>query len=193
MSVLSRNKIYCGSDLIAGYSSWIEYLNEFLRIGWTNGILYILWRLNCNDLSTGGCIIWCIGCLTSCTIEVYLYIYQIFSPFHCGRASLGCKTSWVSCLVSNDLRSKGFSYAGLSFYELIIETWSKIDRIAILTEFIPLWKVAKWLLNWNMITQKFQLWKSDFSSFDRWWTVLFICRMSLCKDLRRSLLVSVSA
>ena len=52
MSVLRGNEIYSLSDLIASYSSWIEYLNEFLRIGWTNGILCILYRLYCNDLSS---------------------------------------------------------------------------------------------------------------------------------------------
>ena len=51
-----------------------------------------------------------------------LYMYQMFSPFHCSMADLGCETSWVSNLVSNDLRSKGLSYIGLSFCELIIDT-----------------------------------------------------------------------
>ena len=51
-----------------------------------------------------------------------LYMYQMFSPFHCGRANLGCKTSWVSNLVSNDLRSKGLINTGTSFCELIIDT-----------------------------------------------------------------------
>ena len=83
-----------------------------------------------------------------------LYIYQMFSPFHCVRASLGCKTSWVSILVSNDLRSKGLGDTGLSFCELIIDAWSKIDSISILTEFIPLQRVAEWLLNWNMINKE---------------------------------------
>ena len=67
----------------------------------------------------------------------------MFSPFQWHMANLGYGTSWVSSLVSNDLRSKGFSNAGLSFYELIIETWSKIDRISILTECIPLPRVVK--------------------------------------------------
>ena len=58
----------------------------------------------------------------------------MFSPFQLGRANLRCKTSWVSSLVNNDLRSEVFSNAGLSLYELIIESWSKIDRISILTE-----------------------------------------------------------
>ena len=35
-----------------------------------------------------------------------LYMYQMFSPFHCGRVNLGCKTSWVSNLVSHDFRYK---------------------------------------------------------------------------------------
>ena len=44
-----------------------------------------------------------------------LYIYQMFSPSHWGRDNLGCENSWFSSLVSNDLRSDGFSNAGLSF------------------------------------------------------------------------------
>ena len=51
-----------------------------------------------------------------------LYMYQMFSSFHNGRANLGCKTSCISTLVSNDLRSKGLSNTGLSFCELIIDT-----------------------------------------------------------------------
>ena len=67
----------------------------------------------------------------------------MFSPFHCGRVNLGCETSWVSYLVNNDLRSEGLSNTGLSFYELIIDTLSKIDIMSILTEFIPLQRLAK--------------------------------------------------
>ena len=39
----------------------------------------------------------------------------MFSPFHWGRANQECENSRVCKLVSNDLRSKGFSKAGLSF------------------------------------------------------------------------------
>ena len=122
-----------------------------------------------------------------------LYIYQMFSPSHWGRANLECETSCISSLVSNDLQSERFSNARFSFCELITNTWFKMDSISILTEFIPLQMVAKWFLNWNMMLKKFLSWKSAFSYFDRWWTVLFIWRMSFCNDLRRSLLVSVSA
>ena len=47
-----------------------------------------------------------------------LYMYKMFSPSHWGRANLGFETR-VSSLVNNDLRSKGFSNAGLSFCGLI--------------------------------------------------------------------------
>ena len=50
-----------------------------------------------------------------------LYMYQMFSLFHCSRANLGCKTNWVSNLVSNELRSKVLSNTGLSFWDLIID------------------------------------------------------------------------
>ena len=102
------------------------------------------------------------------------------------------ETSWVSSLISNDLRSKGINKAGLSFCKLITKAWFKNNSISILTEFIPLGRIDGWLLNWNMTIKKFLSWKSVFSSFDRWWTVMFIWRMSFCNDLRRSLLVSVS-
>ena len=134
---------------------------------------YVFCRLNCNDLSTRGCIIWHIGFLTTWTISfMNLYIYQMFSPPHCGRANLRCETSRVSSLESNGLRSKWLCNTGLSFCKLIIDTWSKIDRIFVLNEFIPLWRVVKWLPNWNMITKKFLSWKSGFSSFDRWDSII---------------------
>ena len=123
---------------------------------------------------------------------INLYVYEMFSPSHLGRADLGCEPTWASSLVSNDLRSKGLRKAGLSFCKLINETWFKFI-VSILTEFIPMWRVAKWLLNWNMIIKKFLSWKSAFSSFDRQWTVLFIWRMSFCYVLKRRLLVSVSS
>ena len=40
--------------------------------------------------------------------------------------------------------------------------------------------------------KKFLSWKNPFCSFDRWWKVLVIWRMSFCNDLRWSWLVSVS-
>ena len=46
--------MYCKSDLIARYSSWIEYLNDSFRTWWAKGMLCILQRLNYNDLSTEG-------------------------------------------------------------------------------------------------------------------------------------------
>ena len=76
-----------------------------------------------------------------------LCIYQMFSPFNWDRANLGCETRWISSLVNNDLRSTGFSNASLSFCEPVTETWSKIDRISILIEYIPFLRVAKQLLN----------------------------------------------
>ena len=50
-----------------------------------------------------------------------LYMYQMFSPFHCGRDNWGCETSWISNLVGNDFRSKGLSNIGIRFCELIID------------------------------------------------------------------------
>ena len=55
-------------------------------------------------------------------------MYQMFSPFHQGRAKCGCDISWSSSLVSKSLRSEGFSNEGVSFWELITDTWSKINR-----------------------------------------------------------------
>ena len=72
-----------------------------------------------------------------------LYMYQMISSSHWGTANLVCEASQFSHLVSNSLRSDGFSNAGLSFCELITETWFKINRMSILTEFIPLQRVAK--------------------------------------------------
>ena len=50
-----------------------------------------------------------------------LYIYQIFSPYHAGRANLGCNTSLDSNLVNKDVRSRGVNRAVASFCELMIE------------------------------------------------------------------------
>ena len=50
-----------------------------------------------------------------------LYIYQIFSPCHAGRASLGCDTNLDSNLTSKDVRSWGLSRIGVNFCELMSE------------------------------------------------------------------------
>ena len=42
MSSLRENEIYYESYLITIYSSQMEYLNDFFRIGWTKGMLCIL-------------------------------------------------------------------------------------------------------------------------------------------------------
>ena len=114
MSVVSGNKMYCSSNLMVRYSSWIEYLNDFLRFGWTNGILCILNRWNWSDLSTRG--------MCSTTYKVFeimndcsfikLYIHNMFSPFHSGKANFGCDTNCASNLISSDIRSNGFSKVG---------------------------------------------------------------------------------
>ena len=44
-----------------------------------------------------------------------LYMYHMFSPFHLGKANLGCNTNCVSNLISSDIRSKGFNKLGVSF------------------------------------------------------------------------------
>ena len=165
MLALRGSGIYCESDLIARYSSWMEYSNDIFRMGWTNRILSILHRLNWSDLSTRG--------MYSTTYRVSdnmkdwslmnLYMFQMSSPFHWGRTNLRCEISWFSSLVSNSLRSDGFSNAGLGFCELITESWFKIDRMSILTEFIQLLRAPKWLLNWNITIKKFMSWKNAFS------------------------------
>ena len=48
-----------------------------------------------------------------------LYMYQMFSLWHAGRANLGWETNLVSCLISNDVRSRGFNRAGVKFCELM--------------------------------------------------------------------------
>ena len=144
---------------LQGIPPGLSILNDFLRIRWTNGILYILYRLNCNDLSTREMcsMTYRVPDIMNDSSLMKLYIYQMFSLFHWGRANLGCETSCVSSLVSNGLRSNRFSNAGLSFCELNTATWFKIDSIYILTKFIPFQRVAKWLLNWNMVIKKFLL------------------------------------
>ena len=117
MLVLRGNEIYCESDLIARYSSWMEYLNDCLRIGWTTRMLCMLYKFKWHDLLTRGM------CNTMYRVSdnkndqsfMNLYIYQMHSPFHWGRANWDCKTSWFSSFVSNNLRSDGFSNAGFEF------------------------------------------------------------------------------
>ena len=53
------------------------------------------------------------------------------------------------------MRSKGFNKAGMSFWELITETLFRINNMSTLTECIPLWRVPKWLFNWNIMMKKF--------------------------------------
>ena len=61
--------------------------------------------------------------------------------------NVGGDISWSSNLVSESLRCEGFSNDGLSFWELITDTWSKIDRMSTLTKFILLWSAANQHLN----------------------------------------------
>ena len=91
----------------------------------------------------------------------------MFLPFHSGKAYLGCDTNWVSNLISTEIRFKGFDKVAVSFWELMTETWFKIDSMSLLTECIPLWSVAKWLLNWNIMMKKFLSWISALSSLER--------------------------
>ena len=104
---------------------------------------------------------------------INLYMYHMFSPFHSGKANLGCDTNLVSNLISSDMKSKGFNKVGVSFWELMTETWFRIDKMSILTECIPLQSVTKQLLSWNMM-KKFLSWISALSSLERQWIVLFI-------------------
>ena len=151
----------------------------FFRFGLTNRMLYILYRLNWSDLLTRGMcnMVYRVSDKMKDWNFMNLNICHMFSTFHWGRANLGCETSWFSSLVNINLRSDGFSNKGLGFWELIIGTWLKIDKMSILTAIMPLWRIAKLLINLNIIIKKFLSWKSAFSSFDRQWTVLFIWRM----------------
>ena len=96
-----------------------------------------------------------------------LYMYHMFSPFHSGKANLGCDTNCVSNLISSDIRSKGFNKAGMIFGELMIETWFRIDKMSILTLYISLQSVTKCLLNWNMMMKTFISWMSASCSLER--------------------------
>ena len=179
----SQGEIYCGCELIARNSSWMEYLNDFFKIGWTIGMLCMMYRLNWNDLLTKGMcneVYWVSDNMKEWSF-MNLYMYQMSSPSHWGRANLGYETCWFSCLASNSLRSDGCGNVSLHFCKLITKTSFQIDRTSILTEFIVLQWVAKWLLSGNIMIKKFLPWKNAFSSFDRWWTVLFIWWM--CNDM----------
>ena len=44
---------------------------------------------------------------------INLYMYHMFSPFHSGNANLVCDTNCASNLISSDIRSNGFSKAGV--------------------------------------------------------------------------------
>ena len=71
---------------------------------------------NCSDLLTRG------KCKTAYKVSdimkdhsfINLYMYQIFSPSHLGRANLGFNTNLVSHLVSEDVRSRGVNRGGIS-------------------------------------------------------------------------------
>ena len=90
MLVLSSNEIYYASYLIARYSSWIEYLNDFLKVEGANGILCILYKLNCSDLLTRGMcsMIYRGSDIMNDQSFMNLYIYQIFLPFLWGRVNV---------------------------------------------------------------------------------------------------------
>ena len=129
MSVPGEKDIYCLSNLIARYSSWIVYWNDFWSVGWTREILWIQSRWICTDLSMRGM------CSTAHMVSdimkdcsfMNLYIYQIFSPCHSCRASLGCDTRLVSNLISEYVRSRGLTGLGLVSVNLL----PKFDLILI--------------------------------------------------------------
>ena len=141
--------IYWPSDLMAGYSSWMVYWNDFWSVRWTSGALWILNKWNCNDLSTRRM------CRTAYKVSdnmkdwsfMNLYMYQIFSPCQAGRINIGHEINLVSILLSRDLGSSGFNRAGVSFCELMMENWFIICRMSILRELILLQRVARQLLN----------------------------------------------
>ena len=47
-----------------------------------------------------------------------LCMYQMFLPFHSGKANLGCEANCVSNLFIRDIRSNGLSKVELTFWEL---------------------------------------------------------------------------
>ena len=84
-----------------------------MKIGWTNGILCTLNKWNCSYLSTRGM------CSTAYKVlnimNDHSFMYHMFSPFNLGKANLGCDTNWVSNLICNNMRSKGFNKVGGGF------------------------------------------------------------------------------
>ena len=78
----------------------------------------------------------------------------MFLPFHAGKANLGCDINCISSLFSSDVRSNGFSKAGVSIWEPMTETWFRIDKMYILTECIPLQSIVMQLLSLNMTMKK---------------------------------------
>ena len=169
MSVLSGKEIYCLSNLIARYSSWILYWKGFLSIGWTRE-MWIQNKWNCSDLLTREMcktVYKVFDIMKDCSF-MNLYIYQIFSPCHAHRANPGCDINFDSNLISLDVRSQGLRRAGGSFCELTIEIWFTKDKILILREFNLLWRVTRWFFSWNIMMKKFLSKINAFSSLERW-------------------------
>ena len=154
MSVLSGKEIHCLSNLIARYSSWIVYSNDFWSVGWTRGILWIQNRWNCSGFSIRGTckIAYKISDIMKDCSLINLYMYQIFSSC---RANLGHDTNLVYNLVSKAVRWRWLNRAGVSFSKHKAKLWFIIERMLILREFNPLQRVARWLLNWNMMVKIF--------------------------------------
>ena len=105
----------------------------------------------------------------------------MFLPFHSGKANLGCDTNCASNSFRRDIRSNGFSKVGVSFWELMTETWFRIDKMSVLTECIPLQSIAMWLLSWNMMMKKFLSCIRALSSLERQCPVLSTWTMSFLK------------
>ena len=84
-----------------------------------------------------------------------LYMYNMLSLFHSGKANLKCDTNCVYNLTSRDIRSDGFSKVGMNVREVMAETWFRIDKMSILNECIPLQSVARWFFSWNMKRKMF--------------------------------------
>ena len=76
-----------------------------------------------------------------------LYIYQIFSPCHVGRANLQCDIKLESNLISKDVRSQGLSKIGVHYCEIKSEILFVMDKMFILREFNLLQRVTRWLLS----------------------------------------------
>ena len=195
MSLLSGNEIYCPSNLMARFSSWMVYWNDFWSVGWTSGILWILKRWNCSDLSMRGM------CRTAYKVSdimmdqnlMNLYMYQIFSLCHAGRVNLGCEINLVSSLISKDMRSRKFNRAGVNSVNL----WLKFDLLLIEGLFQENLFHCGELLGGSLIETWW--WKSFYhklvlkvpSRGDGQWC--FTWTISFCNELNSNLLVFVSA